>query len=46
MPKHPEAEHYACLNNLPWKYNGSVADDNRIITQARKNIGLKARRST
>jgi lysophospholipase L1-like esterase len=29
------------LNNLPWKYNGSVAEDNSIIAQVRKNLGLR-----
>lgn len=29
------------LNNLPWKYNGSVVEDNRIIAEVRKSLGLK-----
>jgi lysophospholipase L1-like esterase len=29
------------LNNLPWKYNGSVVEDNLIIAGVRQSLGIK-----
>ena len=40
MYQHPKLGSIPILNNIPWKFTGSVVKDNAIIATVRKNLGL------